>query len=110
MTERTVTKLKTKPTTGSFNKEVMRLEYLLKRKGVELEAALSELQGQREVNSLCAAIIMYLLSRWAKENDGVLTCEINKAAVADFVGKYFAVCEDGGDNYKVIFTERDCGK
>jgi hypothetical protein len=102
--------MKMKHTTDSSEKEIARFDYLLKRKTLELDKALSELSGQKEVNSICAAIIMYLLSRWAREKDGVLTSEINKAAVADFVGKYYAVCEDGGDNYKVNFTERDCDK
>lgn len=87
--------------------EAGRLEYLLKRKSLELEKALDMHRGEREVNSLCAAFIMYLLAKEAKEADGKLTCEVNKDEVNALVGKYFAVCEDGGDTYRVIFTERD---
>ena len=85
-----------------------RLEYLLGRRELELESLKGELNGEREVNSLCAAFIMYLLlqNSESRNEGGVLQSEVNKAEVNELVGKYFAACEDGGDVYRVIFTER----
>lgn len=85
-----------------------RLEYLLGRRELELESLKEELNGEREVNSLCAAFIMYLLlqNSESRNEGGVLQSEVNKADVNELVGKYFAACEDGGDVYRVVFTER----
>ncbi len=94
--------------------EALRLEYLLKRRSLELDDVRGELKGVREVNSLCAAFIMYLISKASTESDGNYFAELDKKEVNEFVGRYFATVEDGGDTYKVTLSERsargtECG-
>lgn len=86
--------------------EKCRLEYLLNKRTLELDTVKEALTGEREVNSLCAAIIIYLMSKLSPPENGESTLELDKSAVNSFVGKYFARTEDGGDTYKVTLSER----
>ncbi len=98
--------MKTNPK-KSYETDALRLEYLLKRRDLELDAVRGELKGEREVNSLCAAFIIYLISKlgWLSGDD--LVAEIKKAEVNKVVGNYFASCDDNGDSYRVILSPRE---
>ncbi|MBQ7821169.1 MAG: hypothetical protein IJ391_02680 [Clostridia bacterium] len=87
--------------------EKARLEYLIERRELELEAVKNELDGEREINSLCAAFMMYLLIKSGKGDESIITAEVNKQELNALVGKYFAACEDNGDTYRAVFTARD---
>ncbi|MBQ4137865.1 MAG: hypothetical protein IJD67_07105 [Clostridia bacterium] len=88
-------------------KNSARLEYLLGRRELELEGLREELKGEREINSLCAAFLMYMLIKHSERNEKVLSYEINKEEANLLVGRYFSMCEDTGEKYKLSFLERD---
>ena len=88
-------------------KKSARLEYLLGRRELELEQIREELKGEREINSLCAAFLMYMLIKHSSTGERVLSYEINKEEANLLVGKYFSMCEDTGDKYRLSFLERD---
>lgn len=107
MNERSLELLMKQNQKKSYEKDALRLEYLLKRRELELDAVRGELKGEREVNSLCAAFIIYLISKlgWLSGDD--LVAEIKKAEVNKVVGNYFASCDDNGDSYRVILNPRE---
>ncbi|MBO7149252.1 MAG: hypothetical protein J6V93_05275 [Clostridia bacterium] len=88
-------------------KNSARLEYLLGRRELEIEGLREELRGEREINSLCAAFLMYMLINHSKKGEKVLSYEINKEEANLLVGRYFSMCEDTGENYRLSFLERD---
>lgn len=83
-----------------------RLEYLLGRRELELEKTKSELKGEREVNSLCAAFLMYMLIKHSNSDGTLLSYEVDKEEANLLIGRYFAMCEDKGNTYKLNFCER----
>ncbi len=91
----------------SIKYELGKTEYILKRKLCELDALKKEVCGLNEVNSLCAAFLLYALAKEAHFVDGRLESEIKKCDVNSLVGKYSASASDGGDYYKITFTERE---
>lgn len=93
------------------NNELLKLEYLIKRRSLELDAVRGELKGEREINSICAAFIYYLISELSENNGDDYSVLFEKARVNELVGKYFALVEDTGDAYKVVLSERyDAGE
>lgn len=86
--------------------EKRRLEYLLENKLGEIEAYREELGGLREINSLCAAFILYFLSDSGSGADGETMTMIEKKKIAGLVGRYSVGCVSDGDFYKITLTER----
>lgn len=95
-------------TSRSYEKEreFGRLKYLLGRRELELEQAKSEIAGEREVNSICAAYLMHLMLEAGKRENGEIVCEIVKNGLFEHIGRYFTYCEDTGDTYRLTFIER----
>lgn len=92
----------------SYDKEheIGRLKYLLGRRELELEQIKSEIEGEHEVNSICAAYLMYLMLESGKNDGDDIVCEIDKSELFKHIGRYFTYCENTGDAYKLTFIER----
>ena len=86
--------------------ERKRLEYLLENKLGEIEAYKEELLGQREINSLCAAFILYFLSAKGLPEEDCIVTRINKSDISGLVGKYNVGCVSDGDFYKITLEEK----
>lgn len=84
------------------SEDLLRLEYLLKCKNAENAALSEEIKALRQINSICASYIVYLMSRLAQKSDDVT---IKKAEINNIVGKYFVSCEDSGDSYKICLKK-----
>lgn len=87
--------------------EKRRLEYLLENKLGEIEAYKEEIRGLREINSLCAAFILYFLRRESRDVDGVMTAQIAKDEISEIIGKYGVGCVSEGNCYKVTLEEKE---
>ena len=87
--------------------EKRRLEYLLENKLGEIEAYKEEIRGLREINSLCAAFILYFLRRESRDVDGVMTVQIAKNEISELIGKYGVGCVSEGNCYKVTLEEKE---
>ncbi len=87
--------------------EKRRLEYLLENKLGEIEAYKEELRGLREINSLCAAFILYFLKQESHTEDGSLTARIAKEDISNLVGKYSVGCVSDGEFYKITLGEKE---
>ncbi len=87
--------------------ESRRLEYLLENKLGEIEAYKEEIRGLREINSLCAAFILYFLKRESRSEGGTLTVRIAKDDISGLVGKYSVGCVSDGDFYKITLEEKE---
>ncbi len=86
--------------------EKKRLEYLLENKLGEIEAYKEEIRGLREINSLCAAFILYFLSKEGATEDGSLVTRIAKEDISGLVSKYSVGCVSDGDFYKITLEEK----
>ena len=86
--------------------EVGRLKYLLENKLGEIEIFKEEINGLREINSLCAAFILYFLANKSLPEDGGLVTRIAKSDIAGLVGKYSVGCVSDGDFYKITLEEK----
>ena len=86
------------------SEDLLRLEYLRKCKKAENDALSQEIKALREINSICASYIVYLMSRLTESKSDV---NIKKAEINNIVGKYFVSCKDSDDSYKITLNIRD---
>ena len=86
--------------------EVGRLKYLLENKLGEIEIYKEEIKGLREINSLCAAFILYFLTENGLSEDGALVTRIAKSDISGLVGKYDVGCVSDGELYKITLEEK----
>ena len=87
--------------------EMRRLEYLLENKLGEIGAYKEEIRGLREINSLCAAFILYYLKRESSFEGNAMVTRIGKGEISDLVGKYRVGCVSDGNFYKITLEEKE---